>query len=195
MSDPEGSVPLPVPGTDRDALARRIVGEYGKRIRLYLRGIARHGGSLVAFDDVVGEAFLACEGMTAGEDLWPAILGVLRASGARLKRLARRERPIGREADVGQAIADDRGRREELWEWEDAMLRLLPARQRCALEWHVMDELDDAAIAACLRVPVARVRVLRHRASVKCRRFVASGRIPPPPDSAQGTARNLSRLP
>jgi hypothetical protein len=195
MSDSGGSIPLPVVGPDRDALATRIVGEYGGRIRHYLRGIGRHGGSPVAFDEVVGEAFLACEGMTAVDDLWPAILGVLRASGARLKQLERRERPIGKEADAGQAIADDRGNREELWEWEDAMLRLLPARQRCALEWHVMDELDDAAIAASLRVPVDRVRVLRHRASVKCRRFVASGRIPPPPESAQGTARNLSRLP
>src|SRR5207248_756267 len=116
-------------------------------------------------------------------DLWTPILQVLRGHGASQRRLERHETNLRNEPDSADDASEmeDREQREALWAWEDSMLRLLPADQRSALEWHVMDEMNDATIAASLGVPVNRVRVLRHRASAKCRRFVASGQISPPP--------------
>jgi DNA-directed RNA polymerase specialized sigma24 family protein len=164
-------------------LLRRINDEYGARIRAYVRHLDRGGvGASQLFDDLVGDIFLACRSLSRRDDLWPAILSVLRAEARQMQRIARREiSDAALDAAVPAPNAASRAWRELLWAWERSLLSWLPPSQRAALEWHVMDDMSDAAIAQRLGVPIDRVRVLRHRAAQRCRRQVLSGRHGPPP--------------
>jgi hypothetical protein len=82
-----------------DALAKRIVEGYGGRIRAYLRTLERHeSGTPTSFDEVASDAFLACADAASAEDLWPMIVHVLRAHGARKRRVERHEMHMARSA-------------------------------------------------------------------------------------------------
>jgi hypothetical protein len=155
--------------------------KYGARMRAYLRHAGISGGSELsaAVDDAIADAFIECCDLSPTEDLWPVILRALRPIAASSKREARQ-----RAATVPMASADEPPTldREQLWEWETGLLSKLPFAQRAALEWHVMDDVDDRTIASKLDVPVNRVRVLRHRATEKIRRLISSGEIESPPD-------------
>src|SRR4051794_32776321 len=72
------------------ALLSRIHGEYGRRIRSYLaRASVRD--RMPTLDEILGEMFIACRELGPEDDLWPAILTVLRAHGAYERRIARHE--------------------------------------------------------------------------------------------------------
>lgn len=164
------------------ALIHRLFSEYRPRIRAYLRRADRFGqDSQQVYDEILGDLYMECLPLAPEADLWPAIVAVLRRYASQLRRVHRHEQ-VGTASDADIVSSARRPWLEALWGWEDRLLESLPIPQRLALEWHVMDDLDDATIAARLDVPVGRVRVLRYRAMRTCRRLLIHGDLGNPPE-------------
>jgi DNA-directed RNA polymerase specialized sigma24 family protein len=95
------------------------------------------------------------------------------------KRLQRREVPLRVQAT--ETTVSNRAFREELWAYEDELLKRLSNSQRAALELHEMDGLSDREIALRVGCSARSLPELRRRAKIACRTIVNAGVVPPPP--------------